>query len=290
MRRTPALTTTAALAAALSAAPALADRLVIEHVVGQVTIETGAFDAISVEVSSQSGDAPIVTREGDEVRIDGGLPNADCNTTLFGRPRAGGRQTVTVQAPRDVELTLLARRADIVAGDVASVSARLDGCGEWTLGSVAGDATIANNGVGRIALGDIGGRAELSLNGTGRIQAGDIAGGGSLEVNGTGRVTVTAITGRTDVDVNGTGRVSIATLNGEFSGQVNGTGDIRIRGGRAPVFVGSANGPAADIRFDGVAGDAFLDANGFAGITIARVEGQLRRDANLASIRIRERR
>ncbi len=284
------LAVTGLAAAAAFAAPAAADRLIIEDVVGQLRIETGDFDAITVEVNAETGEAPNVFRSNGEVRVDGGLPRADCDGFNLRRPRGGERQTVTVQAPRDVTLVIRARRLDVTAGAVAELDARLEGCGDWTIGAVAGDADLRNSGVGHMALGDVGGAATFWLNGTGRITAGSIGQGARLEVNGTGRVAVGAVEGPVHADVNGTGRIAIESLNGDFRGRANGTGDIRIGGGRAPNFVASANGPAADIRFDGIAGDAVLDANGFAGITIRAVEGELRRDANMASIRILERR
>lgn len=291
-----------AATAALAAAPAAsAQTLVIRNVAGVIEVETSAdIDEIEVELGAASdlAEAPLRSDEDGAVVIDGGMDLIGCGGRRRSETRARGDglrstpvselQTVTVRAPDSVELVLRLAAADVTAGDVARLDLLLEGCGHIEFGDVAGDVRIENNGVGDIALGD-GRGASISSNGAGLVRAGVLTGPTVLESNGVGDIEVAAVHGDLRAEANGPATIEIGELQGDFRGGANGFGDVIIGEGRADEFVASANGIGASVRFGGVAGEANLSANGFAGITVQRVEGGLRREANLARVRVRER-
>ncbi len=243
----------------------------IRDFIGAVEIVTTDRQNVSVTVFAGEGlmDPPELFVDEDdealEVRGPRGYRDTDCQIDDQGgvEVRLPGQDwsplaalpRVVIEAPRAVSLYAEGGAVFGTVGDVAAAEVRVDGCGVFEIGDVAGGADLAINGSGEVILGDAG-EAELTINGSGTLTAGQVAGQLSIEINGSGDVVVASVDGPTDVSLRG-------------------SGDARIQGGRATGLTASIFG-SGDVRFDGVAVGARVTIFGSGDVRIADLSGDLR--------------
>lgn len=261
------------MAALAGAAPALAESYNAQHVeitrfVGEVEIQSGGVNQVSVEYDNGDGlvDAPDFHVDGDTLEIEQvrRFADIDCRWRNGGRHVAIGRRgdyapiaaygRLVVRVPDGAEVTLRGGAADGVIGDVGELSLGLSSCSDIIASDVAGDADLAVNGSGDVELGDVGGDLNAAINGSGDIRTGSVA--GSL-----------------DLAINGSGTIEVAHVNGDVNAAIRGSGDIVIRGGDAPVLDVAVMG-SGDVRFDGVAGEVELAAMGSGDVYVSEVTGE----------------
>jgi len=285
----------------LAAEAANAQTLVIENVIGRVVIETGAYDAITVDISGPQDRLahPIVSRDGADVRIDGGVrnPNLRCRGSASApRLGLGGASAapldvfpqITVRAPQGTLLELDGAGLFAEIGDLGAATITLSHCGRVHLGDVAAELNILSVGVGEVTAGSAGGGAVVT-EGRGNVTVRAMNGPTQLSLDGTGDIEVGSVIGDLDVDLNGIGHITVGRLEGALDANSNGTGDIIIQAGHAGRMTAEANGMGAKVVFAGTADSARLEANGFASIKVDRVVGNLSREANMARIVVHER-
>lgn len=261
------------MAALVGAAPALAESYNAQHVeitrfVGEVEIQSGGVNQVSVEYDNGDGlvDAPDFHVDGDtlEIKQVSRFTDINCRSRNGGLRIAIGRRgdyapiaaygRLVVRVPDGADVTLRGGAAAGVIGDVGELDLGLSSCSDITAGDVAGDAEVAVNGSGDIEVGDVGGDLDAAVNGSGDIHIGSVA--GSL-----------------DLAINGAGSIEVAHVNGDINAAIRGSGDITIRGGAAPVLDVAVMG-SGDVRFDGVAGDVELAAMGSGDVYVSEVTGK----------------
>lgn len=262
---------TAALASA-----AQAGEVEINNAVARVVVIPE--DRTDIEVTIDQGSAGLpaleVRRRGDDVIIEGGLDrrirncrsegfngdpmNLASNVTVtvrdLGTIRMADAPLIVVRTPMNVEIDSDGAVWGAI-GRADSVDLGAGGCGDWTVGNVAGDLSVGIGGSGDVR--------------TGTARALDASIGGSGDIR-TGAVT------SADIAIGGSGDVAIATVDGDVDIAIGGAGDVSISGGRAARFDVSIAG-SGDVRFDGQAGDVDATIVGVGDVRIARVSGRIDR-------------
>lgn len=276
---------TAAALAVASATPAFAKdpEVDIRHAVARVVViaEDRADVAVEVEQGT-SGLPPIrVTREGNEVRVDGGLGRRglfarsdgirDCRTGPANAQRPGDGASVEV---RNLGRINLSDAPLIVVRTPRHVNVGASGAVFGSVGRGATSVDLGNAGCGMWNVANTDGAVSLSIAGSGDIRAGT---SNALEVSiaGSGAVAAGA-TRDLEVSIAGSGDVTVAQLDGPMEVSIAGSGDVDVRGGTSPNVSISVAG-SGDIAFGGVAGDVDVSIMGGGDVTIARATGTVSR-------------
>lgn len=273
----------AACAAALTAAAgaASAGEVQIRDAVARVVVipEAGRTE-IAVEIVPGTTDLPAlqVTRRGDDVRIDGDLrrrvrncrrsglvlsdhvspTDVPSNLTVdvrgHGEIRVADTALITVRTPMDVEIDASGAVWGAI-GRADSVELGAGGCGDWTVGNVARNLTIAVGGSGDVRAGtaqDL----EIAVGGSGDVRTGAVRG---LEVS-----------------IAGSGDVDVASIDGPAEVNIAGSGDVVIRGGRATTLEVAIAG-SGEVTLDGDAGSVEASIVGSGDVNVASVSGRIDR-------------
>jgi hypothetical protein len=286
-----------AIAAAAVTGPAFAmsgPEVEIRHAVARVAVVVEDRSDVAVEIEQGSSELPAVqvTRDGANVRIDGGLSGrrglfgrgdglrncrsgpdnartpgegASVEVRGVGRVNLADAPLIVIRTPRDVNLDASGAVFGSVGRGAASIELGNAGCGDWN---------VANSD----------GRVSLDIAGSGDIRAGTSA---ALEVSIAGAGSVTAgATRNLDISLSGAGDVIVARVDGPTEISLAGAGDVSIRGGTAPTLSINVAG-VGDVDFDGVAGDVDVSLAGVGDVNIARATGSVRRSvAGLGDINI----
>lgn len=281
-----AIASAAAMAVVGLAAPALAQAgpgVEIRHAVARVAVvvEDRADIAVEIEQGTSGLPAVRVTREGANVRINGGLARRglmgrgdgirNCRSGPETVRQAGEGASVEV---RDVGRVNLMDAPLIVIRTPRTVNLEASGAVFGSVGRGAAAVDLANSGCGTWNVANTAGPVSLSISGSGDMRAGTST---SLEtsISGSGSMSAGATRGL-DVSVSGAGDVVIARVDGPTDISIAGSGDVIVRDGTAPDLSISIAG-AGDVEFGGVAGDVDVSIAGAGDVSVARATGSVSR-------------
>lgn len=314
MRAALALAFALAAGCALAGPALAAPKLIIRHAAMNVVIEPEPRRDIAVDVYRPNARLPLrVTHRGADTVIDGDLPSffTSCHGSGEGlRVFVLGRGDYSIsQMPQVLVRTPLdavVESGGIVHGAVArSRGLTLDsaGCGDWTVGNVAGHLNTAVAGVGGLRAGSAQ-AADVTLSGTGHVTVRQVqgqlvarlAGAGSVSVgaagaadvtiSGSGGLTAGPIAGPLTVRLSGAGGMKAASVSGPVSAIVSGVGNVQIAGGHAPSVDAMVSG-AGNIRFEGVADSLVANVSGVGSVDVARVTGPVNQHVSgVGSVRV----
>ena len=271
----------ALLAALGAAAPAsAADREVrIRYAAARVVVIVENRSDIAVEIEPGTGGLPLptVTRNGEEVRINGNLgrnafrrcesgpadarqpgEGASVEVRRHGRVNLSAAPLIVVRTPPRVDISTEDSAVfGAIGRGATSIELGSGGCGDWTVANTTGSA-------------------DLSIGGSGSIRAGT---SGSLDasIGGSGNITAGA-TGKLEAAIGGSGTIVVASATGPVDAAIGGSGDIRVNGGR-PTEVDAAVGGSGDITITGDAGPLDASIAGSGNITVTGTVASL--DASL---------
>jgi hypothetical protein len=286
----------AAVAATVMAAPAFAKdgpQVEIRHAVARVAVMVEDRADIAVEVEQGTSGLPAiqVTREGNEVRIDGGLRRRgflnrrdsiqDCRSGPDNAARPGDGASVEV---RDHGRINISDAPLIVIRTPRQVNVSASGAVFGSVGRGASSVDLGNSGCGFWNVANTDGPVSLSISGSGDIRAGTST---SLDISiaGSGSTRSGATRGL-DVAIAGSGDVVVARIDGPMDVSVAGSGDVVVRDGTSPDVDISIAG-SGDVNFGGVAVDVDVSIMGGGDVTIARATGAVSRSvAGSGDIRI----
>jgi hypothetical protein len=286
----------AAVAATVMAAPAFAKdgpQVEIHHAVARVAVivEDRADIAVEVEQGTSGLPAIQVTREGNEVRVDGGLRRRgflnrrdsiqDCRSGPDNAARPGDGASVEV---RDHGRINISDAPLIVIRTPRQVNVSASGAVFGSVGRGAASVELGNSGCGFWNVANTDGPVSLSISGSGDIRAGTST---SLDISiaGSGSTRSGATRGL-EVAIAGSGDVVVARIDGPMDVSVAGSGDVVVRDGTSPDVDISIAG-SGDVNFGGVAVDVDVSIMGGGDVTIARATGAVSRSiAGSGDIRI----
>lgn len=282
----PVITSAIVIAMAAMAVPALAKpghgpEVEIDNAVARVVVIVEDRADIAVEIQPGTAGLPAlrVTRDGDDVRIDGGLrrrglfggssirncrsgpatgqpgEGASVEVRNVGRVNLSDAPLVVVRTPRAVDVDTSGAVFGSVGRGATSVELGSSGCGNWNVANTEGPMS-------------------LSISGSGDLRAGTST---SLEINigGSGSVTAGA-TRDLEVSIAGSGDVVVARIEGPLEVSIAGSGDVVVRDGTSPDVSISIAG-SGDVNFGGVAGNVDVSIAGGGDVAIARATGSVSR-------------
>lgn len=280
----PVIASAVIAAIAVMAAPALANpgpEVEIDNAVARVAVLVEDRTDIAVEIEPGSADLPTlrVTRNGDDVRIDGGLGRRglfggssirNCRSGPgTGQPGAGASVEV-----RNVGRVNLSDAPLIVIRTPRAVDVGASGAVFGSIGRGASSVDLGNGGCGTWHVANTEGPMSLRIRGSGDMRAGTstalearIAGSGSLTAGATGDLKAS---------VTGSGDVTIARVDGPTDISIAGSGDVAVRAGASPNLRISITG-SGDVEFGGVAGDVSVSIAGSGDVRVARATGSVSR-------------
>ncbi len=281
----PVIASAIVIAAAAMAAPAFAKEpdVEIRHAVARVAVvvEDRTDIAVEIEQGTSGLPAPRVTRDGANVRIDGGLGRRgfmnrgdgirNCNTGSGNPATPGDGATVEV---RNVGRVSIADAPLIVIRTPRAVNVNASGAVFGSVGRGATSIDLGNGGCGYWNVANADGPVSLSIGGSGDMRAGTST-ALDISIGGSGSVTAGA-TGELEVAIGGSGDVVVARVDGRTDVSIGGSGDVDIRAGTAPDLSISIAG-SGDVNFGGVAGDVDVSLVGGGDVTVARATGSVSR-------------
>ena len=298
----PAIAAVAALAASV---PAFAQQapgpeVEIEHTVARVAVVVEDRTDIAVEIEQGSSGLPVVrvTRDGANVRIDGGLSsrsflnrrssirncrsgaeggqpgaNASVEVRNVGRVNLSDAPLIVIRTPRNVNVEASGAVFGSVGRGAASVELHTSGCGNWNVANTEGPVSLGIGGSGDIRAGtsssmdvEIGGSGSVTLGATGDLD---------ISIGGSGSIVAATARGL-EVAIGGSGDVAVARIDGPLDVSIAGSGDVLVRGGTSPDVSVSMLG-SGDVTFNGVAGDVDVSIMGGGDVTISRATGSVSR-------------
>ena len=267
------------------AAPAWAKEpdVEIRHAVARVAVVVEDRTDIAVEIEQGTSALPAlrVTRDGANVRIDGGLGRRgflnrsdgirNCNAGPANQVTPGEGATVEV---RNVGRVNIADAPLIVIRTPRAVNVNASGAVFGSVGRGATSIDLGNGGCGYWNVANAGGPVSLSIGGSGDMRAGTST-ALDISIGGSGSVTAGA-TGELDVAIGGSGDILVARVDGRTDVSIGGSGDVDIRGGTSPDLSISIAG-SGDVNFGGVAGDVDVSLVGGGDVNVARATGSVSR-------------
>ncbi len=281
-----------ALSAPASAKPDHGPEVEIDNAVARVAVivEDRADIAVEIEPGTSGLPALRVTRDGANVRIDGGLRRRgflsggssirNCRSgPEGGQPGAGASVQV-----RNVGRVNLSDAPLIVVRTPRTVNVDASGAVFGSVGRGAASVELGNSGCGTWNVANTEGPVSLSISGTGDIRAGT---SNALDIGLSGAGSVTAgATRELDISVSGVGDIVVARVDGPADISVSGAGDVTIRAGTIPNLSVGVSG-VGGVEFNGVAGDVDASVSGAGNISIARATGSVDRSVSgVGNIRI----
>lgn len=273
------------MAGAAQAAPSVE----IRDAVARVVVVPQARSDVKVVIKSTNADLPLTIRtDGDKTIVDGDLDRSMGGDKIRNCTSQNGVTSVTVTGvgkvgwdamPEIIVYTPMDARVG-ASGAVFGSVGRTDslnlsnaGCGDWTVGNVAGELKLNIAGSGDTAAGSSG-MAGINLAGSGDATLGAVGGDLKVHIAGSGDVKAGAVSGRLSVATGGSGDAEVASVAGAISTKTAGSGDVIIRGGRASALSVSTAG-SGDVLFGGTAGSVSAKIAGSGDVRVAQVSGSI---------------
>ena len=265
-----AMTTLAALAAAISAAGvAQAEPSVkIKDAVARVVIIPENRSDVKVEFLTTNASLPLTVRnEGDKVVVDGDLRMSRIN----GCNSRNGKTSVRVRGVGEVAYENIPQVAIRTPMDVRV------GAGGAVFGDIgrSDSVELGNAGCGNWTIANTRGKLEVSQAGSGDTRTGS-ASSAEISIAGSGDVSTQAIAGDLEANIAGSGDVSAASIGGKLEGNIAGSGDIMVAGGRSRAVEVSVMG-SGDVTFKGEADQVEVSVMGSGDVRIAKVNGPIKK-------------
>lgn len=256
---------TAASALGLIAGAANAATVEVKDAVARVVVIPENRQDIKVEFLTTNPRLPLQVRSsGSKTIIDG-----DLDRKIKSCHSEGGKARVYVSGVGDIAyadmpqiVVRMPKEARVEAGGAvfgsvgktSSLELSNAGCGDWTVGNVAG-------------------KLNINVAGSGDTHAGS-SGQAQLRVAGSGDVRTQAINGALEISVAGSGDVNVASIAGPLTVKIAGSGDVNIRAGKASEVEASIAG-SGNVDFGGVAGSLSAKIAGSGDVHVESVTGEV---------------
>lgn len=256
---------TAASALALVAGAANAATVEVKDAVARVVVIPEDRQDIKVEFLTTNPSLPLQVRSlGGKTIVDGNLDRkiknchgGDGKARVYvagiGDIAYDDMPQIVVRMPRDAKVEAGGAVFGSV-GKTASLELSNAGCGDWTVGNVAGKMSI-------------------NVAGSGDTNTG-AAGEAVLRVAGSGDVRTQAVSGGLEISVAGSGDINVTSISGPLTVKIAGSGDVNIRGGKATEANVSIAG-SGNVDFSGVAGSLKAKIAGSGDVHVKSVTGEV---------------
>jgi hypothetical protein len=277
----------AGLAATAGHATAQGPSVRIDHAAARVVVVVENRADVSVSVTRGDPRLPAVTvrRDGGVTVVDGGLntwgmscgggvsPMRDDRSVRLpgrGKIEIGALPVITVHVPRRAAIS----ESGAVWGEVGASEAldlAMSGCGDWSIGPVAGRAALSMSGSGDVRGAGVG-ALKVSTSGSGAVELTGVGGAAEVSVSGSSDIKLGAVGGALMAHSAGSGNITAASVAGPVQSSIAGSSNVKILGGRSPKVAVQITG-SGDFEFNGVAGALSASVAGSGNVRVARVDG-----------------
>lgn len=200
------------------------------------------------------------------------------NSIVFGQSQTLGAADINVRSCGDLELGDITGPLDLKvngssnfqADNVGNADITITGSGDAQIAQAA-NVTVKVSGSGDIRLDDVQ-SLKARLTGAGDLQVGDVTDGFHVATSGSSDVKAKDINGTVDISGNGSSSVKTGSVHGNASIKLSGSGDVNIPRGEISHLNVYTTG-SSDVRFNGVAHTAELEAYGSSDIHIKKITG-----------------
>ena len=256
---------TAASALGLVAGAANAATVEVKDAVARVVVIPENRQDIKVEVLTTNPSLPLEVRStGAKTIVDGNLDRKikSCHggggksrvyVTGIGDIAYDDMPQIVVRMPKDAKVEAGGAVFGSV-GKTASLELSNAGCGDWTVGNVAGKMSI-------------------NVAGSGDTHTG-ASGEAVLRVAGSGDVRTQAVSGGLEISVAGSGDVNVTSISGPLTVKIAGSGDVNILSGKATEVNASVAG-SGTVDFGGAAGSLKAKIAGSGDVHVKSVTGEV---------------
>lgn len=260
-----------------------ADELEIRNTVAILKVIPEDRTDVSVEIANPGTLAtPTVRNDGDRVVVDGGLGSRrihNCRSAGgdhvvdvrgVGAVSTAQMPVITARVPRQVKLSVGgAVRSEV--GPSAAAELSFSGCGDTTVGDVAGKLEVDNSGSGNVTAG-ASGSAAFSNAGSGDSSIGPVAQGLEVSLAGSGDLTAASVNGPVEVSIAGSGDVIVnGGSMGDADISIAGSGGVTLGGDVQRLDVSIAGSGDVEVRGKAASVDANIMGSG--DVNVAAVTG-----------------
>lgn len=226
-------------------------------VTGDIVIEVGRRDDIRVEIDQNAGAIRTAVANGRLSLVGNGDGGAPVDLRLFvpegaNLALAGAAGDVSVAGRAVGALSLDMLRGDVTVERATSAAIKVQEAGSVTINEVRETLRVA-----------VFGTCDLTVERAGQAFL-DIPGSGSVSLSRVGALTLS---------IPGHGEVDVGRVDGPVNAAFMGTGSVTIAGGEATPLRVAVTG-AGEFRFDGVARDPVVLAEGSGSVHVARHTGK----------------
>lgn len=278
-------TTLAGSAAGTGMALAEDAGVVFRDAVARVEVIPGARTDVAVSVVPGRKGLPQVRvyREGGRTIVDGGLAHRirgcgnhgsdrihpQAEVWGIGRIQETDMPVITVHTPRDSRIAADGAVFGRV-GPAQSTDLAVAGCGEWSVGDVAGALAVHVSGSGDV-VGRRAGSLRASVSGSGDVKLDTVDREVEIVTAGSSNFRL-GTAGSADIRVSGSSDIRIGEIHGPVRSEISGSGDVIIDRGRATEVRVAVSG-SGDFRFHGSAGAVSASVAGSGGVEIDHATG-----------------
>lgn len=254
-----------AMVAAAPSFAAPAKEVELENIAARVVVTPEARQDVELKVAYAAGNKLpkiMVHMEGAKLVADGKLKMRGLQCQGADAVKINGVGVVT-KAELPIVYIKVPMNAEVAVGGATfgqmSATSELEfsqgGCGNWSVGDVAGRAEINIGGSGDVTGGNT---RDLTVNigGSGNFKARSVA---ALEAN-----------------IGGNGDIELAKINGPAEVNIGGSGNVAVTEGFMPKLEVNIAG-SGDVRFGGEAKDVEVNIVGSGDVRVKKVSGNISR-------------
>ena len=254
--------------ATMVAVPAFADvakEVELENVAARVVVTPEARQDVELKVAYATGNKLpkiMVHMEGTKLVADGKLKMRGLQCQGADAVKINGIGVVAkaelpivyIKVPMNAEVSVGGATFGQM-GATSELEFSQGGCGNWTLGDVAGRAEVNIGGSGDVAGGNTRDLA-VNIGGSGNFKAKSVA---ALEAN-----------------IGGNGDIELIKINGPAEVNIGGSGNVAVAEGFMPKLEVNIAG-SGDVRFGGEAKDVEVNIVGSGDVRVKKVSGNISR-------------
>jgi hypothetical protein len=190
----------------------------VRNAAARITVTAEDRQDILVEITNPGrGPTPVVSLSNGVLIVDGrlrgrinGCGGEGVHLRGYGDFTEADLPQIVLHTPRQVNLDVGGASSTQIS-DAEGVDVDLSGCGDTTIGQVAGALDL-----------DVSGSGSVSAASAARL---------SLDLAGSGQAHFGPISESADISIAGSGEATLASLSGSFSGESAGSGRVTVEGG-----------------------------------------------------------
>jgi hypothetical protein len=255
----------------------------VRNAAARITVTAEDRQDVLVEITNPgSAPTPLISLSNGVLVIDGrlrgrinGCGGESVHLRGYGDLSQEQLPQIVLRTPRNVNIDVGGASSTEIS-DAEAVDTDLSGCGQTTIGAVAGALNIDFSGSGTVSAASAS-RLSLDLSGSGQAHFGPVSESAEVSIAGSGEATFASISGSFDGESAGSGRVNIeggAITTADI--EVAGSGQTRIAAPVQRLSVEIAGSGGVEVTEP--VGDVEAEIAGSGEVRLRSVSGSVRQE------------